>query len=147
MATARERRRAESRRRMRRQRSLLVAAAVLLLTVVVAVALATSGGSHGRSRRDGSASASEGRGHPVVAGGPLAPAALGGLAALWAPQNVVGPQPGTAAAYEAASRLPAPAGYLLIADRGNNRILVVDPQGKVVFLYPSAADLAAGRRL
>jgi hypothetical protein len=54
---------------------------------------------------------------------------------------------GTAAAYEAASRVPGPAGFILIADRGNNRILVVDPQGRTVFLYPSPADIRAGRRL
>jgi DNA-binding beta-propeller fold protein YncE len=83
----------------------------------------------------------------VVPGGPLAPASVGGLAALWAPQNVVGSQPGTAAAYEAASKLPGPAGYILVADRGNNRILVISPQGAVVFRYPTPADLAAGRRL
>jgi outer membrane protein assembly factor BamB len=60
---------------------------------------------------------------------------------------VVGIQPGTAAAYEAASKLPGPAGYILIADRGNNRILVVGPLGKTVFLDPTPADIAAGRRL
>ena len=83
----------------------------------------------------------------VIPGGPLAPAAFGGLAALWAPHNVVGTQPSTAAAYTAASKLPGPAGFILIADRGNNRILVVDPQRRIVFRYPDAADLAAGRRL
>jgi hypothetical protein len=72
---------------------------------------------------------------------------VGGLAALWAPQNVVGLQPGTAAAYEAASKLPGPGGYVLVADRGNNRVLVLDPRGKVVFLYPTAEDLSRGRRL
>jgi hypothetical protein len=60
---------------------------------------------------------------------------------------VVGLQPGTAAAYGRASRQPGPAGYILIADRGNNRILIVSPQGQVVYTYPTAADLAAGRRL
>ena len=80
-------------------------------------------------------------------GGPLAPASVGGLPSLWAAQNVVGAQPGTAAAYAAASRLPGLPGFLLIADRGNNRILVVDPSGRRVFLFPSAADLAAGRKL
>ena len=72
---------------------------------------------------------------------------LGGLGALWARENVVGLQPGTADAYRAASKLGGPAGYLLIADRGNNRILVVDPQRQTVFRYPTAADLATGRRL
>jgi hypothetical protein len=60
---------------------------------------------------------------------------------------VVGIQPGTAAAYEAASRRSGLPGYLLIADRANNRILIVSPQGRVVFRYPSPSDLAAGRRL
>src|SRR5207248_1745042 len=78
---------------------------------------------------------------------PLAPAYVGGLASLWAPQNVVGARPGTAAAYEAASTRPGPAGFILIADRGNNRILVVDPQGRIVFRFPTAADRAAGRSL
>jgi len=40
---------------------------------------------------------------------------VGGLASLWAPQNVVGAQPGTAAAYEAASTRPGPGGFILIA--------------------------------
>ncbi len=79
--------------------------------------------------------------------GPLAPASAGGLPALWAPQNVVGTQPGTALAYTIASKQPGLPGYLLIADRGNNRILVVDPAGHTAFTYPSAADLAAGRKL
>ena len=145
MATARERRRAASRRRLRRQR--LLVAATAFLAIVVVVAIAASGGGSGRSGDRGAASTAAKRAHALVAGGPLAPASAGGLEALWAPQNVVGSQPGTAAAYEAASRLPGPAGYILIADRGNNRMLVVDPQGQVVFLYPTAADLAAGRRL
>ena len=38
-------------------------------------------------------------------------------------------------------------GYLLIADRGNNRILVVDPQGSIVWRFPAPADVAAGRLL
>jgi hypothetical protein len=66
---------------------------------------------------------------------------------LWAPQNVVARRPGTSAAYAAASRLAGLPGFLLIADRGNNRILVVDPRGRIVLTYPSQADLAAGRRL
>ncbi len=126
----------------------MVALAVLAL-VALAIVLASSLGD------DSSSSHSTGQSHKVpgraeaavVPGGPLAPRVLGGLAALWAPRNVVGSQPGTAAAYRAASKLPGLPGYLLIADRGNNRILVVDPQRRTVFLYPSPADLAAGRRL
>jgi len=83
----------------------------------------------------------------VIPGGPLAPASVGGLAALWAPQNVVGASPATGPAYAAAAGLRGLPGFLLIADRGNNRILVVGPHGETVFRFPDAADLAAGRRL
>ena len=55
--------------------------------------------------------------------------------------------PSSIAAYEAAAVRPGLPGYLLIADRGNNRILVVNPEGKIVWRYPTAADVAAGRIL
>jgi hypothetical protein len=112
-----------------------VAAAAGLVLVVVVAALA-SGGSDDGGRHPAKAT----RPKPVVDGGPLAPAAVGGLASLWAPENVVGSQPGTAAAYEAASTRPGLPGYLMIADRGNNRILVVDPNGHTVFRYPQPGD-------
>jgi hypothetical protein len=139
MGTPQERRRVASALRLRRQRRL--AALTALVTIVVVVVIASSGGGSSRSHR------ATPRAKAVVSGGPLAPASVGGLAALWAPQNVVGIQPGTAAAYEAASKLPGPAGYILIADRGNNRILVVGPQGRTVFLDPTPADIRAGRQL
>jgi hypothetical protein len=139
-----QRRRAASRRRIRGQRRL--AALIALATIVVVVVIASSGGGSSRSTGRGAAN-NPARANPVVPGGPLAPASLGGLAALEAPQNVVGTQPGTAAAYAGASKRPGQPGYLLIADRGNNRILVVDSHGGVVFLYPTPTDLAAGRRL
>jgi hypothetical protein len=139
MASTRNSRRAAGRRRVRRERLLAASLAVVLVAVVAAVLGSRGGSSH--------AVPSSPRPKPVIPGGPLAPASVGGLPALWAAQNVVGIQPGTAAAYEAASRLPGPGGYVLIADRGNNRILVVDPRGTIVFLYPSQADLQAGRQL
>jgi hypothetical protein len=138
MASTRNSRRAAGRRRVRRERLLAASLAVVLVAVVAAVLGSRGGSSHAVQTP---------RAKPVIPGGPLAPASVGGLPALWAAQNVVGIQPGTAAAYEAASRLPGPGGYILIADRGNNRILVVDPQGRIVFLYPSQADLQAGRQL
>jgi hypothetical protein len=139
-----ERRRAASRLRVRRQRRL--AALIALATIIVVVVIASSGGGSSRNAGRGAGNHAA-RATAVVPGGPLAPASVGGLAALEAPQNVVGTQPGTAAAYAAASKLSGQPGYLLIADRGNNRILVVDSQGRMVFLYPTPADLAAGRRL
>lgn len=55
--------------------------------------------------------------------------------------------PSSIPAYDAAARRNGLPGYLLIADRGNNRVLVVNPRDNVVWRYPTAADLAAGRRL
>jgi hypothetical protein len=133
-------RRASARRAVRRRRRLIGAgglAALLIAAIVLALTAGGSGGSHAGS----SASHATGPARKaIVAGGPLAPARFGGLAALWAPLNVVGSQPGTAAAYEAASTRTALPGYLMIADRGNNRILVVDPQKRIVFRYPEAHD-------
>jgi hypothetical protein len=133
----RQARRAAARRQRQRQRrnGALVAAALAALAIVLAVTLS---GSSSRSNRAGATDPS--RTKPIVDGGPLAPSAFGGLAALWAAPNVVGAQPGTAAAYEAASRLSGLPGYLMIADRGNNRILVVDAGGHVSFEYPRPGD-------
>jgi outer membrane protein assembly factor BamB len=142
VTSARQRRRAVRRRTLYRQRR--VGAVAVMIALVIVVASLGTGASAPHSHRRGGAGA-----HPseVVPGGPVAPASVGGLAALWAAQNVVGAQPATAAAYQAASKLAGPAGYLLIADRGNNRILVVDARGNTAFSFPTQADLAAGRRL
>jgi hypothetical protein len=118
---------------------------ILVAIVVVALSLGSLGGP-GHSP-GGKVAHIVPAGPTVIPGGPLAPARYGGLAALWAPQNVVGSQPGTAAAYQTASKKPGLPGYLLIADRGNNRILIVTPEKNIVYRYPSAEDLAAGRRL
>jgi hypothetical protein len=152
------RRRAVARARVRRQR--LTIALVTMAVLAIVLTIATSGG--GADDR-GAASAKQaaararpnadgGRARaattaPIVPGGPLAPASVGGLAALWARGNVVGSQPGTVAAYSRASGLAGLPGYLLVADRGNNRILVLTPQGRIVFRFPDAADVAAGRIL
>jgi hypothetical protein len=130
------------------------AAIVFLICAVVAIVIASSGGGSAkkqaqtvRAARDARAAHKRARPAPVIPGGPLAPASVGGLAALWAPSNVVGTQPGTAAAYSRASRLAGLPGYLLVADRGNNRIVIVDPERHVIFRFPDGADLAAGRNL
>jgi DNA-binding beta-propeller fold protein YncE len=142
MSATRQRRRVESRLRMRRQRR-RAALGALVLIVALAIALKGSGG----SSRGHEHQAAKHRAVAIVPGGPLAPAWAGGLAALWAPQNVVGTQPGTAAAYEGASTQSGPGGYVLVADRGNNRVLVLSTQGQVVFTYPTPEDLSQGRRL
>jgi hypothetical protein len=47
----------------------------------------------------------------------------------------------------AASAAPALPGALLIADRGNNRMLVVDARGRILWRFPTRRDLRLGRRL
>jgi hypothetical protein len=141
---ARLERRAAARVARRRRRWQLGIALGVLTTILVVLIAATAAGPVSTRRTEAAK-------HPmrrrVIPGGPLAPARVGGLAALWAPQNVVGSRPGTAAAYSAASSKHGLPGFLLIADRGNNRVLVVDPSHRIVFRYPSRRDLAAGRRL
>ena len=144
-----ERRAAARRARVYRERRIAAAAITGLLAFIVIV-LATAGSDDKRPRHQSTAAAATKtplKPPTTIPGGPLAPARYGGLAALWAPQNVVGTQPGTSAAYEKASRLVGLPGYLLIADRGNNRILVVNPGGHPVFRFPTGADVAAGRKL
>jgi hypothetical protein len=144
--TARLERRAAARGAIRRRRAL--AGLAVLVAVIVVILASLGGGSSSRTHATANGNVAAARlSRSGPSGGPLSPASVGGLAALWAARNVVGNQPGTALAYSIASRQPGLPGYLLIADRGNNRILVVDPRGHIVFTYPSAADLAAGRRL
>jgi hypothetical protein len=125
----------------------IAAALAVAAAVIVVVAVAGTGGSTRRTPQTLKPNPGFARAVQVADGGPLAPASAGGLAALWAPQNVVGAQPDSASAYTAASKLSGLPGFLLIADRGNNRILVVGRGGQLVFKFPDAADLAAGRRL
>ncbi len=142
---ARLARRAEARGRRRRRRRVSAAlVAVLALAAVLVLALGGSGSNGGskRKRAGEHQPATAARAAVPSSGGPLAPAALGGLAALWAPANVVAAQPGTAAAYAAASALPRLPGYLIIADRGNNRILLVNLRHKLLFSYPGPGDHA-----
>ncbi|HEV3095183.1 MAG TPA: hypothetical protein VGY30_11810 [Solirubrobacteraceae bacterium] len=143
-ARARLRRREQARRARSRRRRMVAIPIGLALALVAVIAVASADDDRSTPPR----SAMHGAGPvAVVSGGPLAPAAFGGLAALWSPKNVVDHQPATAAAYAAASTRPGLPGYLLIADRGNNRILVVTPQRQTVYEYPTAADRAAGRHL
>lgn len=143
-APERAARRAAARRELVRRRRRLSGAGVLAVVVGIVVLVLALGGSGNGSGKGahGASAAGPPKKKAIVPGGPLAPAAFGGLAALWAPGNVVGAQPGTAAAYEGASTRMGLPGYLMIADRGNNRILVVDPGGHQVFNYPRPGDPA-----
>ena len=133
-------------RKRRRQLLAIPLALVAVLAIVIAVASADDETPAPRPRAHGAPGAAASA-TAIVSGGPLAPLAVGGRAALWSAANVVATQPGTAAAYAAASRREGLPGYLVIADRGNNRMLVVDPQGRVDFEFPNAAERASGKRL
>jgi hypothetical protein len=146
-ARARMRRREAQRAKLRRRRMWSVPAAAAALVLIVVLASADGGPSKAPGSKHGATGSAASSPTAIVSGGPVAPVAVGGRAALWASHNVVGVQPGTAAAYQAASKLAGMPGYLLIADRGNNRILVVNARREIVFKFPNAADLAAGRRL
>jgi len=78
----------DARLRQRRRIWALGAAGIVL----VAVLLASGKGSSVPDRRTGGQAAAARRASAVVPGGPVAPAGVGGLAALWAPQNVVASQ-------------------------------------------------------
>ena len=102
-------RRAAACRRRRRRRQVGAAGALgVLLAIVLVLAfsgLADSDSDHVHRALDTVAGGGAARIRAVVSGGPLATAAVGGLAALWSPANVVGSQPGTPAAYEAAATM------------------------------------------
>jgi hypothetical protein len=135
---ARLERRAVARRDRRRRRITTGVVLGALAAAALAIVLILSAGSPGH--QSSGSSSGEKASHPIVPGGPLAPAAVGGLAALWAPQNVVGATPGTDEAYRAASARSGLPGDLVIADRGNNRLLIVDPRGHIVFRFPRPGD-------
>jgi hypothetical protein len=61
---------------------------------------------------------------------------------LRAPWNADPHGPGALAPGSDPRVLPGP---VLIADRDNNRLLIVDPRGRVVWRFPAATDLAAGQ--
>jgi hypothetical protein len=132
----RARRAAAQRQLVRRRKATIV---VVLAVVGIALGLASSTRSSRQEGRHTKRSAVA-RKRAIVPGGPLAPSVFGGLAALWAPANVVGSEPATAAVYEAASSRAGLPGYLMIADRGNNRILIANPQRQIVFRYPAAGS-------
>ena len=52
---------------------------------------------------------------------------------------------GSGAATPAASQPSVLPGPILIADRGNNRLLMVDPRGRIVWQFPRPGDLRPGQ--
>ena len=74
----------------------------------------------------------------------LAPAAAGVTGPLPASEPWLGPPrgPGQLAPHSDPAALP---GDILIADHRNNRLLIVDPQGRVRWQFPASGDLARGQ--
>ncbi|HZS30967.1 MAG TPA: hypothetical protein VFA37_06890 [Gaiellaceae bacterium] len=93
----------------------------LLLAIVFVAVLAGCGGGHPAATRH------HGRSRPAPQSKPATPASF--AHALTASHLAPGSQP---------SALP---GDILIADRSNNRLLVVDPQGRVVWQFGDAQTL------
>ena len=118
-------------RKVRRQR---LAALALLAVVGLVIALRSGGSPHGRGGGSGKAARTSARQtvQQQVAAGAVATA---------------GRQPGASAAYAAAGKRAGLPGDILIADRGNNRVLLVNPGRRVLWRFPTTADLAKGRRL
>jgi hypothetical protein len=104
----------------RRRRTLLTALAIVVLGIAAAAAAAGSGS----PRRPKVAASHRPPTHPAGAAGFLRPV----------PANA----PGYLAAGSDPSVLPGP---VLIADRSNNRLLIVDPQGRVRWVWPSPSEL------
>jgi outer membrane protein assembly factor BamB len=97
-------------------------------------------------------------GRPLLAGGALVAVALVGLIAhrggstpaarATTAQTTTTLQRTTVAQFQRPAHVPGPLpGALLIADRGNNRMLLVDVHRRVLWRFPTAADLARGVRL
>jgi hypothetical protein len=107
-----------------------LATAVLPLAAC-ALALAGCGSGGGQSTSTGSGSS--GPGAAGGASGPSAASGDGGSTAGATAQRLLGLPP-------VPNKPPLP-GYMLIADRDNNRIIVVSPQRRVVWRFPAAGDL------
>ncbi|HKC77512.1 MAG TPA: hypothetical protein VKB70_03905, partial [Gaiellaceae bacterium] len=108
----------ERRRRQRKRRSRLPLLVVLLLVIVAIVGVLTH--HHGKSKPSA-------KDRALLA----AKRARRRERIANTPINIRGPLPGA----------------LLIADRGNDRILLVDPARKTLWRFPTAADRAKGRQL
>jgi hypothetical protein len=99
--------------------------------VAVAAATVLAGCTGGPAHRSSSLSPSNPASVPAHATAPPTPSTT---AAVTGTLGLLGLPPPPAG-----SPLP---GYLLIADRDNNRLIVVDPQGRVVWQFPQAGELA-----
>ena len=116
-----------------RRRRVAAAAGLVALVAVVVALLSVLAGSPGRPDRAGASLG--GRSH-----GADAPWTVSSwLASL---ERKVRNQPGHLQPGSNPAVLPGP---VLIADRNNSRLLLVDPKGRILWQFPSAGDLAPGQ--
>jgi len=109
-------------REVRGRRRLVVAAAMVVTLVLVAWTTDVGAQSSGPTR--------------AVARPTTTAGAKPGSKPASKPHSAMGVQPGSDP-----SALPGP---LLIADRGNNRLLEIDPRGKILWEFPRRGDLRPG---
>jgi hypothetical protein len=150
---------------MRRRRVARVVRPVAIATVACAIATACQAG--GRTpvaaTSSGPPASSPGSSAPATAASSSAPSAMAsaassGAASSATPSPVASsatPSPAapwlTPAAATAAGNLAAGSdpsvlpGPILVVDRNNNRLVVVDPRGNVVWQWPQPGDLAPGQ--
>ena len=118
---------------------------VAALAAAGAVALAACGGGSSPGTASPAIPSETPSGSPSAAVTPAGPATTSASAA-GASTTGGGTTPGTAPTTPAAAATSPFPGGLLIADRGNGRILALDPTGKVVWRFPVAGSLPPGQR-
>lgn len=117
------------------RRSSLVAAAAAVGVVLVSISAALAGHDAGPSASTSPLG--------IASSSPVAPSPAVAVADSPGPTSSSVPSPGSATATPIVRG--AFAGDLLIADRGNNRLLIVNSQAKVLWHFPVPGSLAAGQ--
>jgi hypothetical protein len=122
----------------------LVAAAVVAILGAVSLLWPTGRARQGRSALQPAVSSSSAQAlrSTVTHGSPLSPSAPESLAAASWLAPITSGAGGHLRPGSTPSALPAP---LLIADKLNNRLVVVDPQGRVRWQFPRHGDLRVGQ--
>lgn len=118
----------------------LVAVSVSALLILSACTAGPSGTAHSTSAAD-SASRPPSSAPATSSAATAAPSPAATSTTAWPPAAPAG-TPGYLAPGSDPSVLPGP---ILIADKKNNRLVVVSPQGQVLWQWPQAGDLAPGQ--
>jgi DNA-binding beta-propeller fold protein YncE len=126
------------RRVYRRRRTLLVLAILSVVGVVTVIAISSTGHSSSTKRPTAADRSSPPSTATPPAGGHPAPS---NVAATFLPPVA----PGAPSYLTPGSNPAALPGPILIADKLNNRLIIVDPQGHIRWVWPQPGDLAAGQ--